>query len=215
MFQKIYTFLPYKKTVEFYEQTLQFKLISSTNNSASFQIGESVLELHQNEENKHYYHFAFNIHSNLFKQAKEWLLERLELLEEDGEDEVYFAGLTNADACYFEDPAGNIVEYISRRKTSPPSPNKTFSANNVLSISEIGFSTNELKKYAQQMQALGIPVRHNKQLYQDTYLNFMGEYEDGAFIILGPIGRRWIFSDKASIAAPVVVHTDRGIVGNL
>ncbi|WP_445486440.1 VOC family protein [Niallia sp. 03133] len=205
----------FEKTVQFYEQTLQFKLISYVGNSASFQIGESVLEFHKDEMNNHYYHFAFNIHSNLFKQAKTWLAERVELLKEDREDEVYFEGITKANACYLEDPAGNIVEYIARVETSPTSAAKVFSTSNVLSISEIGLSTNELEKYAEQIQTLGIPVRNNRQLYYDTYLNFMGEYEEGAFIILGPLGRRWIFSNKVSVATPVVIHTDRGIISTL
>ncbi len=139
----------------------------------------------------------------------------MKLLKEDGIDEVDFDGRTQANSCYFEDPAGNIVEYISRRETSPTSIDHDFSTNNVLCISEIGLSTNKISEYAEQMQKIGIPVRDNEDLSYNTYLNFMGEYEDGSFIILGPLGRRWLFSTKGAIAAPVTIHTDRGVVSNL
>jgi catechol-2,3-dioxygenase len=201
----------FEQTVQFYEKTLQFKILSADGHCASFQIGESVLELMKDdEEQNYYYHFAFNIPSNLFKEAKEWLSKRVELLKEDGMDEVDFDGITQANACYFDDPAGNIVEYIARRETSPTSNDKEFSTKNVLSISEIGLSTNKITEYAEKIKSLGIPVRGNVELSYD--LNFMGEYEDGAFIILGPLGRRWFFSTKVAVHSPVTIHTNRGIV---
>lgn len=204
----------FEETVRFYEETLQFPCLSYAADRASFQIGASVLELHRDEEHRHYYHFAFNIPRNLFRKAKEWLAGKVELLTEDGEDEVDFSDRTQANACYFEDPAGNIVEYIARRETSPASARHTFSADQVLSISEIGLTTDEIAEYAKQMQAIGIPLRDDEELSFDTYLNFMGEYEDGAFILLGPVGRRWLFSTKVAVAGPVAIHTDKGVVSN-
>jgi len=205
----------FEQTVQFYNETLQFMILTADEHSASFRIGDSVLEIKKDhEEQNYYYHFAFNIPSNLFKEAKEWLSQRVELLKEDGMDEVDFGGMTQANSCYFEDPAGNIVEYIARRETSPASKENTFTSNNVLSISEIGLSTNQIAEYAEKIQSLGIPVRGDEGVSYDS-LNFMGEYEDGAFILLGPIGRRWFFSTKVSIPSPVVIHTNRGVLSNL
>ena len=75
----------FEETVTFYEETLQFQLLSKSQREALFQIGESVLKFIRDEEIHHYYyHFAFNIHGNLFKEAKAWLQERAELLVEVG-----------------------------------------------------------------------------------------------------------------------------------
>ncbi|MDO3410593.1 VOC family protein [Saccharibacillus sp. CPCC 101409] len=206
----------FDQTVRFYRDTLQFKLLSADARSASFEIGSSLLELHNDPQRQfHYYHFAFNIPPNLFREAKAWLAERVELLTEDGMDEVDFGGITQANSCYLEDPAGNIVEYIARRETTPASPERVFTPGRVSSISEIGLSTDEIGEYAQRIQALGIPVRGSEEVSLTQYLNFMGEYEDGSFIILSPLGRRWYFSSKLAISAPLVIHTDRGIVSSL
>lgn len=205
----------FDKTVRFYLDKLQFKLKSASENSAIFQIGDSELELIKDQEdNSYYYHFAFNIHANLFQEAKKWLSERVELLSEDGEDEIDFTERTQANACYFEDPAGNIVEYIARRVTSPTANEQEFTPNNVLSISEISLTTNRIKDMAERLKEMNIPLRDHEELSVDKYLNFMGEYDDGAFILLGPVGRRWLFSPKLAMESPVTIYTDRGVIRN-
>ena len=62
-----------------------------------------------------YYHFAFNIQSNMFNKAKSWVKEKVSLNLEDGEDEADFSHLP-AHSLYFYDPSGNVVEYILRHK---------------------------------------------------------------------------------------------------
>ena len=39
-----------------------------------------------------------------------------------------------------------------------------------------------------------------------------GEDEDGVYITVAPIGRRWIFSDRPSIATPIIIHTNYGVM---
>ncbi|OWR32340.1 hypothetical protein CDO73_01655 [Saccharibacillus sp. O23] len=203
----------FEQTVRFYEQTLGFERLDDGAEAASFRIGSSVLRLNRDPEDRlYYYHFAFNIPPNLFREAKRWLSERAELLLEDGMDEVFFDGMTQADSFYTEDPAGNIVEFIARRETTPASEAAEFDTEQILCISEIGLSVEQVAEYAKRLDSLGIPVRGNEEISYDRYLNFMGEYEDGSFIILAPLGRRWYFSSKLSILAPLVIHTDRGTV---
>ncbi|MBA4538673.1 hypothetical protein H1Z61_16465 [Bacillus aquiflavi] len=203
----------FKETVSFYKDMMQFESLSMTSKTASFQAGESIFTIHQNEEDRYYYHFAFNIPANFFKQAKAWIKERVPLLTEDGVDEVDFK-YVKANALYFEDPAGNIVEFIARRETSPPATDSIFSSKHILGVSEIGISANEIKHYADQLIEMGIPQRDNRPL-SNKNLNFMGEYEDGVFIILGPIGRRWLFSHKTGMDTPVIIKTNRGTIKNL
>jgi catechol-2,3-dioxygenase len=201
----------FNETIMFYKETLSFTCLSKNEYSATFQIGNSQLVLHKEQDESYFYHFAFNIPSNMFQKAKSWLAEKVSFLTEDGKDQVHFNQRTQAYACYFEDPSGNIVEFIARTETSSASFDAEFSSKHVLSISEINLSTDHVTDYAHKMRKMGIHVRDESPLSL-TSLNFMGEYEDGAFILLGPLNRRWFFSSKLSIYSPIIIHTDRGVI---
>ena len=54
----------------------------------------------------------------------------------NGDDEYHFASW-NAHACYFRDPAGNILEFIARHNLKNDRPGE-FSARDILAASEIG-----------------------------------------------------------------------------
>lgn len=200
----------FKETIAFYENQLQWELMDITDKKAIFRIGESLLVLHQDEESKHYYHFALNIPPNLFQSAKHWVQQRVALSTEDGEDEANFTE-SKADAFYFEDPAGNIIEYIARHVTIPHAKEQEFTPQHLVGISEIGVSAGEMRPVLDKLVEMGIAPRNNQEIHDSTYLNFMGEREDGNYIIVGPVGRRWIFSDKLGKVTPVIIHTDRGV----
>src|SRR5690625_4251509 len=99
----------------FYHHLLEFPISEKGDHFFSLRIGTSTLTFKQSEE-KSIYHFAFNIPGNHITTAKHWLSERVSLNKEDGKDEIYYKSF-NADAIYFNDPAGNIVEFIGRRNT--------------------------------------------------------------------------------------------------
>lgn len=205
-----------EELVVFYNHTLEFPLKSSNETEATFQIGNSMLRLIKDgKARNNYYHFAFNIHSNMFSKAKSWLQERVALSTEDGEDEVEFIGRFKGKSCYFEDPAGNIVEYIAREAITPISNAMHFSSKNVVEISEIGLTTDNIVKFATEIMDLGIPSQDGKIVDDIEHLNFLGQQEDGVYILLGPVGRRWLFSDKRAIDSPVTIYTDKGIISNI
>ncbi|WHY97035.1 VOC family protein [Peribacillus simplex] len=188
----------------FYVDVLGFELLSQTDDVFEMKAGESVLEIkryHQKE--KPFYHFAMNIPTNLFTSAKEWAKSKVELTREDDDDEVYFS-YSDAHAFYFLDPSGNIVEFISRHSVSPKSEAKSFSAQNVLCISEINITTDEVRALGNQLISNGVPVRNGEAISEDG-LNFMGEHEAGSFLLLGPRKRRWIFSNKESEIYPLSI----------
>lgn len=203
----------YDETVLFYKEVLQFEGISESENFINFRVGSSVLTLHKDEEHCYFYHFAFNIPPNLFRSAKQWIQERIPLLIEKGEDEAHFIE-SKAEAIYFEDPAGNIVEYIARKETTPNVPEQHFHPKHVLEISEIGVSTDELKEFVDELIQLGAKSRNHVPISYVNFLNFIGEYEDGNFILVGPLGRRWYFSTKRGIFAPVIIKTNYGTIKN-
>jgi catechol 2,3-dioxygenase-like lactoylglutathione lyase family enzyme len=192
---------------DFYVNQLGFNLLDSNENSFEIIVGDSVLEIKKYHlEEKPFYHFAINIPSNLFKEAKEWAKTRATLIKEEGEDEVYFSFL-NADSFYFLDPSANIVEFISRYSVSPKCEENTFSAQKALNISEINITTNDVISVGNQLIDFGIPERDGDSI-EGEGLNFMGENEDGAYLLLGPRKRRWFFSDKESEIFPLTIQID-------
>ena len=105
------------------------------------------------------------------------------------------------------------MEYIARYETTPQALEQEFNPHHVLEISEIGLPTTNVTTCVEELQSLGIKRRSNTHIVNNT-LTFMGEYEDGVYIIAAPLGRRWIFSDKPAIATPIIIHTNHGIVKN-
>ena len=105
------------------------------------------------------------------------------------------------------------MEYIARYETTPQALEQGFHPRHVLEISEIGLPTTNVAKCVEELQSFGIQRRSNTPIVNNT-LTFLGEYEDGVYIIAVPIGRRWIFSDKPAIATPIIIHTNHGIVKN-
>ncbi|CAH0296197.1 hypothetical protein SRABI80_04100 [Peribacillus frigoritolerans] len=186
----------------FYVDVLGFELLSQTEDAFEIKAGESVLEIKKyHHKEKPFYHFAMNIPTNLFISAKAWAKSKVELTREEDDDEVYFSFL-DARSFYFLDPSGNIVEFISRYSVSPESAADSFSAHNVLCISEINITTDEVRALGNRLISNGVPVRNGEAIREDG-LNFMGEHEAGSFLLLVPRKRRWIFSDKESETFPL------------
>ncbi|WP_249870057.1 VOC family protein [Oceanobacillus saliphilus] len=194
-----------KKMREFYVDTFGFPLLMENENSFRIGIGSSQLEfISENVKDHPYYHFAFNIFANKFIEAKSWVKGRVELNVRDGKDEADFSHLP-AHALYFYDPAGNIVEFISRHSISEEGE-EPFSIEGVLNISEIGLTVDDAINAGNKLIDIGINERDNQPL-SSRYLNFMGEKSKGIFIILNQPEREWIFSDKTSVIYPLEITT--------
>lgn len=156
-----------------------------------------------------YYHFAFNIPANQFQEAKEWLKGKTTLLLEDGEDEADFS-FWPAHACYFEDPAGNIVELIARYNENPNSESQ-FTVNSILNISEIGLIVKDAPMVGEQFKEIDI-FDSDHDPVTNSSLNFMQDHNNGVFIILTSIDRRWLFSEKKSKIFPMKITLDEQLI---
>ncbi len=145
------------------------------------------------------YHFAFNIPRNLFPEAKAWLAARTPLLHDrDGQDEFFFKDW-DAEAVYFADPAGNIVELIARRSLDVEMP-PPFGAEHWLAVSEIGIGVPDAPSAAAILQErTWIPPYHPAS---DTFIP-MGTPE--GLLILVTRGREW-FPDTGVEAACLPVE---------
>jgi catechol-2,3-dioxygenase len=186
---------------KFYVDTLGFSLINQDKISFRIAVGTSELEFTTKETvGNPFYHFALNIPANKFIEAKSWTKERVYLTVEDEKDEAQFL---HADALYFYDPAGNIVEFISRHLVNEDSL-IPFSINSIVNISEINLTVNDLVDASKQLNEIGVTERDNKEIGKGQ-LNFMGNKKKGIFLLLTEPGRKWLFSDKLSTIHPLEI----------
>lgn len=190
----------------FYVNSLNFPLTAVSAGSFSIKVGESELIFKESAlHTKPFYHFAFNVPANRFMEAKQWATQRVFLNTEEKKDEIYFEAF-DAHSFYFEDPAHNIVEYISRHSDCPPS-NDPFSSKSLLSIGEINLTTPHVRSVGTQLINSGITVRNNRPL-NETF-NFLGS--GSAFFLVGAPKRRWFFSDRDSEVHPLTVKVNHSL----
>ncbi|KGP90547.1 glyoxalase [Pontibacillus chungwhensis BH030062] len=199
---------------QFYKDVLEMEIILEGDQFFEVLVGESVLAFTSKDvEGEPYYHFAFNIPSNQFKEAKHWVQSRVQLNTEEGEDEADFSDLP-AQSLYFYDPAGNIVEFIARHSISEGS-GVPFSSNSLLKISEISITVTDAQSAGVRMGQIGIHERDQEPI-SGSVLNFMGSRKRGNSLLLIEPGRRWIFSDKKAEVHPldVILGTGDRVVVN-
>jgi len=179
----------------FYGNVLELDMTEATAEHFTVRIGESYLTFKHSEQPA-FYHFAINIPGNQFSMMKYWITDRITLNREEGRDEVYFPSF-DADSMYFEDPAGNIVELIGRRRRDLFGD---LTKESFLNISEIGMATQHVVEVGDQLQDLGIPLRNGTEV-EPNELNFLGRGDN--YIVLVPLDRRWYFSKKVSESYPL------------
>lgn len=186
----------------FYEYQLGLRIVEEDEASFTLAIGDSVLIFRQSAR-KAVYHFAFNIPGNQFTLAKGWANARVPLNRQEGMDEIFYANF-NADAFYFEDPAGNIVEFIARRNVDRLGD---FTVDSLLNISEVSITTPFVEEVGEKLEALAIPVRGNKGIDPHA-LNFLGQGD--AYILLVAPKRVWYFSKQRSEVHPLAIELRNG-----
>ena len=123
----------------FYKDVLEFPVTYSSDKNIVITAGQSKLIFEENEVIKNpFYHFAFNIPSNKFEEAFQWMEKRVELLWLN-DYKSYIADFINwnAKSFYFIDPAGNILEIIARFDLNDIVDEK-FSFAHIRNVSEIG-----------------------------------------------------------------------------
>jgi hypothetical protein len=148
-----------------------------------FRIGHTTLGFTPVAEDEPFYHFALRVPRNRFAAARAWVGERAGILGDD-EFESW-----NAQACYFEDPAGNIVELIAHGDLPEEGPDGPFTAAELLGVCELGLVGPDTQTMAAELESLGIRLSDGT-LDEPGRLAFMGG-RDGV-LILCPEGRGWM-----------------------
>ena len=172
----------------FYEQTLGFA-VEQRDGRVVIPVGADVLELVAvGDATDPFHHFALLVPGDRFDAARAWLGERAETLARDGGETVFPFDFWDAQAVYFHDPAGNIVELIAHAGMAERSGAAgAFYAGELDGLSEVGIVVDD-------------PATAVATLERDLELElWSGDPGQLAFVgakahtlILAPPGRGWL-----------------------
>ncbi len=146
------------------------------------------------------YHFAFNIPSNQFEPARQWISARLPLLHDISGKEVFHSNTWDSDSVYFLDAAGNVLEFIARHTLQNPMDGK-FDSRMILNVSEIGLPSEDVVGLANKIcSKLGlVPYK------QEANENFTPVGDENGLLILPKVERIWM-PDSGVPAHMLSVH---------
>lgn len=187
---------------DFYGTELQFNFLQRSAVRFAFALGETTIEFVQGSGGP-FYHFAFLVPGNRFDQALDWIRGRAALLPDpDSHDiRVDFANW-HASACFFHDPAGNIVELIAHRGYEDTRTNEPFLPREFIGLSELGL-VGEPHEMAQRLaDELNLHV-WDGTLDVPHRIAFVGERARS--LILSRPGRGWRPTGRPAEPYPIEV----------
>ena len=189
---------------DFYLDRLDFDTAENIEGDlVAVQVGSAVARFSQATTSEApFYHFALLVPGDRFEAAYRWLKARVELLPEpDTGDTVFNFHAWRALACYFLDPAGNIVELIAHRGISETSTEGPFSAREVVDFSEVGLVVPDKEHSATVLEReLSLHV-WDGDISDPGRLVFVGER--ARTLILSPPLRGWLPTGRPAEAHPV------------
>lgn len=153
--------------------------VTSDDGCVSVAVGTSQLQFRSHTDAPAQ-HVALNVDGAGFADACAWLQQRLDLhTTADGTHQFRFEDW-RAEACYFRDPQGNVLEIIAREGVSGGAPTP------LLSISEIGVVCADVRATAATLEAAtGLPA------YRPVGETFGALGDIHGLLILVPEGREW------------------------
>jgi hypothetical protein len=153
-----------------------------------------------------FYHFALLVPGDRFDAARAWAAERVELLAGDHGDVVFDFSFWDALACYFHDPAGNIVELIAHRDTAAAGATGPFDPAELAAVSEIGIVTPRPADAVAALARIGLEL-WSGGVEETTGLGFVGR--KAHTLIVSGERRGWLPTGRPAEPHPVAV-TIRG-----
>jgi hypothetical protein len=156
-------------------------------------IGETRLRFDV-EAGDAFYHFALLVPGDRFDAALAWTQGRVELL-----GDVFQFENWDAEAVYFHDPAGNIVELIAHHGLDRDGGAGPFAAEELVGLSELGIA-GDRPRLLRQLEAAGLELWSGTAQEPDR-LALVGE--KGRTLILAPPGRGWLPTDRPAEPHPV------------
>ncbi|MBM80803.1 MAG: hypothetical protein CMJ78_09435, partial [Planctomycetaceae bacterium] len=114
-----------------------------------------------NENDGPFYHFSFNIPENKLELGRAWQKKRTPLVKRGNPEVIHFSRW-NAHSVFFNDPAGNILEYIAQHDLKNSAPG-AFTTKDILYASEIGLVVDDVgSTVTAAKDSLGIGVYRDK-----------------------------------------------------
>ena len=183
----------------FYKEIFELPTVYSNEKSIAVTAGKSQLIFEEtNNPRNPFYHFAFNIPSNKFEEAFNWIKKKAELLWLD-DYKGYIADFVkwNAKSFYFKDPAGNILELITRFDLDDIA-GEEFSSMHIRNVSEIGLVL-PVKSFDEDINNLlsQYPLGYFDKQAPLPHFRAVGN-DEGLFVIV-PENRVW-FSTKDTLS---------------
>ena len=156
-----------------------------------------------------FYHFAFLLPGDRFDAALDWAYRHVNLLPDPESGSVIFDfDNWNAIACYFHDPAGNIVELIAHRGLAEASRRGPFDAREILEFSEVGIVCGNTRDLVESLEReLGLAL-WDGTVDEPRRLAFVGER--ARTLILCPAGRGWLPTGR-----PAEIHPTRIVLSGV
>ena len=190
----------------FYEDSLELP-VTLKDDSLTVVAGTTRLVFSQTQpsENEPFYHFAFNIPENNIDSAKQWQKKRTPLLRRGNKEVIHFKGI-NAHSVYFNDPAGNIVEYIARHELENAA-DKKFGPQQILYASEIGLVVDDVGQTQREIkETLGLSGLPGS--FRSASFSPVGDAH--ALLILVKRNRKWFPNNQQAAQVHPVDATIRG-----
>jgi hypothetical protein len=156
-------------------------------------VGETRLRF-EIDDGGAFYHFAFLVPGDRFHAALAWAQERVEVLGDVFEFENW-----DAEALYFHDPAGSIVELIAHHGLEDNGHSGGFTAEELVGFSELGI-VGDTRSGLRELEDRGLSL-WDGTIDEPDRLAFVGE--KGRTVILAPPGRGWLPTGRPAEPHPV------------
>jgi catechol 2,3-dioxygenase-like lactoylglutathione lyase family enzyme len=191
-----------EETENFYSNRFGLPVSEKSKNSVSFVAGASKLTFEKSAIESPVYHFAFNICHNHLRESLVWARQRFEIIPATPGKIIADFDNWNAQAFYFYDNNGNILEFIARYDLNNALV-RPFEVNSIQSISEIAFVTNDVFSFCDR---LSIDYSITKYEKQPMLANFAAYGDAEGLFIVSKEGRHWYPTDKVAERFPLYVR---------
>lgn len=183
-----------ERLARFYRETLGLPAAGP----AAVRAGASILGFRQGHTGGAH-HFAFNVPHNQLQEAKAWVRRRAPIIAQDGREDYDFSAW-DAEAFYFSDPEGNVVECIARRRL-PNASDAPFGPGSLLEVSEVGLPVPDVGAAAVALRrALGVPE------WRPPTPTFAPLGDEHGLLIVVNEGREWFPTHRPAAVSAMSVR---------
>lgn len=187
---------------EFYGDRLGLPILERSREAVAIAVGETRLELVGGGGDP-FYHVALLVPGDRFDAALGWIRQRVDLLPdaESGDAVFAFTGW-GAQAVYFHDPAGSIVELIAHTGLGESGAGGAVSGAELVGLSEVGLVGDTAALAGTLGEKLGLELWDGR-VGVEGWLGFVGE--KARTLILSPPGRGWLPTERPAEPHPLEI----------